>query len=145
MVRNARLPARDVLVELHNSGLSNKEIGVRYGTTTEAVRLALKRAGVQMPRMRNDHAHYLPWRLRADHTHDIIARRLRSYSKREQGVVLPEDEARKLERWEEFMNGDNPYGVKLAVHYDRTDPEGFWLEPRRDTDRDYISPPPHAA
>jgi biotin operon repressor len=141
LVRNARLPARDVLVELHQAGLSNQEIGDRYGTTREAVRLALKRAGVQVERVRNDHSRYLPWRLRADHTHDVIARRLRSYSKRAQGAPLSPDDARKLAAWEEFMNGANPYGVKLSVHYDRTDDDGFWLEPARPGDRDYISPP----
>lgn len=141
MVGNARLPGGTVVTELHKQGLSNQAIGDRYGTTGEAVRLHLKRAGVVVPRSRNDHSHYVPWRLRADHSHDIIARRLRLYSKKQQGGQLSEEDDRKLRDFLDFMDGANPHGVKLSVHYDRTDAEGFWLEPRKPGDRDYISPP----
>lgn len=141
MPSNARLPGLDVLQELREQKWTNKEIGVRYGTTGEAVRLALKRGGVQVDRVRSDHSYYLPWRLRADHAYDPIAKMLRTYSKTQQGGEVSEADARKLAAWLKFMDGGNPYGLKLAVHYDRSDPEGFWLEPRLPGDRDYIHPP----
>lgn len=141
MVRNARLPSAETVRELHDQGLTLREIGDRYGTTGEAVRLKLRSIGVGPTVARNDHSHYVPWRLRADHSHDTIAKRLRSYSKQQQGVQLGEDEARKLSKFLEFMDGANPTGLPLSVHYDRMDPEGFWLEPRQPGDRDYISPP----
>lgn len=141
MVRNARLPAPEVVRQLHADGLSNKVIGDRYGVTSEAVRINLKRAGVTMPAQRTSHARYLPWKLRSDHTHDVIARRLRDYSRAQQGGALSLDDRRKLDHWLEFMDGANPYGLQLSVHYDRHDPDGFWLEPRQPGDRDYISPP----
>lgn len=141
MASNSRLPDVTVLLELKDGGMDNKLIGQKYGVTSEAVRLALKRAGYQSEKLRTNHQHYLPWRIRADHTHDVIARRLRAYSKRQQGGTLPEDEARKLAAWEDFMNGGNPHGIPLSVHYDRRDAEGFWLSPREPGDRDYIHPP----
>lgn len=144
MVRNARLPSAEVVRELHEQGMSMREIGNRYAVTNEAVRQKLQSVGVRTGN-RNDHSHYLPWRLRADHSHDVIAKRLRAYSKQQQGVQLPDDEARKLVKFMEFMDGANPVGVALSVHYDRLDAEGFWLEPRQPGDRDYISPPTAAA
>lgn len=141
MVRNARLPSADVVKQLHEEGLTNKEIGDKYGVTSEAVRRVLKAEGLTAGRQRSDHSYYVPWRLRADHAHDVLAKRLRSYSKRQQGAPLSEDEERKLQNWIEFMDGANPYGLPLSVHYNRMDPEGFWLEPRQPGDRDYISPP----
>lgn len=141
MVRNAKLPDVEVVKRHRDEGMSNIDIGNQYGTTGEAVRLALKRAGIEMPPMRINHAHYLPWRIRADHSHDVIARRLRAYSTLQQGGTLDESEQRKLERWMSFMDGANSYGLRLSVHYDRTDREGFWLAPREPGDRDYIHPP----
>jgi hypothetical protein len=70
-----------------------------------------------------------------------MARRLRAYSRRQQGYPLDATEGRLLDEWIDYMDGGNTWGVPLSVHYERTDPEGFWLEPRRDGDRDYISPP----
>ncbi|MGI4764818.1 MAG: hypothetical protein ACRYGP_07095 [Janthinobacterium lividum] len=39
------------------------------------------------------------------------------------------------------MDGDNSYELALSVHYDRKDPEGFWLEPKHPGDRDYVHAP----
>jgi hypothetical protein len=141
MARNARLPSPEIVRELHANGLSNREISERYGVTTEAVRINLKRAGVTVPATRTSHVHYIPWRLRSDHTHDVIARRLRDYSRIKQGGTISPDDQRKLDHWMEFMDGANPYGLELSVHYDRLDPDGFWLSPRQPGDRDYIHPP----
>lgn len=141
MVRNTKLPEVAVIMEHRSAGMSNNEIGAQYGVTGEAVRLALKRHGVELPRLRNNHAKYIPWRIRADHANDPLVRRLRLYSKRQQGVPLDERDRLMLEEWEDFMRGANPHGLELAVHYDRNDPEGFWLEPKKPGDRDYIAPP----
>lgn len=145
MASAKRLPPDDVLIEHAQAGMSNREIGERYGTTGEAVRQALVRAGYQRHDARPSHAHYLPWRIRADHVGDVLARRLRAYSKRQQGKALSDSEARLLDDWIKYMEGNNAYGVPLSVHYDRHDEEGFWLEPRQPGDRDFISPPLHAA
>lgn len=141
MVRNSKLPDIAMLEEHRTGGMSISEIGDKYGVTGEAVRMAYKRNGVELPRERNDHARFLPWRIRADHAHDLVARRLRALSKREQGGTLKESEEKLLDEWLEWMDGANSHGIPLSVHYDRTDPEGFWFEPRKPGDRDYISPP----
>jgi hypothetical protein len=60
-------------------------------------------------------------------------------------MELTAGDARLLNEWITFMEGDNPWRVRLSVHYDRLDPEGFWLEPEKDGDRDYVSPPLKAA
>lgn len=140
-----KLPSGDALMKHVQDGLSNKQIGMMYGTTPEAVRMALAKLGVKNGPGKNDHSHYLPWRLRADHVSDPLARRLRSYSRRQQGMELTAGDARLLDEWITFMEGGNPWKVKLSVHYDRLDPDGFWLEPEKPGDRDYISPPSEAA
>lgn len=140
-----RLPNDAVLIEHADGGMTNREIGDLYGTTGEAVRQALQRAGYQRRDSRASHGYYLPWKVRADHVSDVLARRLRSYSKRQQGKPLAEAEARQLEEWIKFMEGANDYGLPLSVHYSRVDEDGFWLEPRKPGDRDFISPPLEAA
>lgn len=137
-----KLPSDDVLLRLAcEEGLSNKDIALRYGTTGEAVRQALAKVGFRRQPERPSHARYLPWTVRADHVGDLLARRLRMASKREQGRPMTESENRLLDDWIAFMEGGNSYGVPLSVHYDRNDDEGFWLEPRRPGDRDFIHPP----
>lgn len=136
-----KLPDVSVLLKHVDEGSTNQQIGDRYGTTAEAVRQALAKAGVRRGPERPNHAFYLPWRIRADHVGDVIARRLRAYSKRQQGKPVTETERRLLEEWIRFMDGENSHGIPLSVHYDRTDEAGFWLEPRQTGDRDYISPP----
>lgn len=136
-----KLPDDATLLGMADSGMSNKEIAAQYGVTDEAVRLQLSRLGFRRGPARPDHSRYLPWRVRSDHVSDVLARRLRSYSRVQQGRPLSVSEQRLLDEWKQFMDGDNPYGLPLSVHYDRMDDEGFWLEPRQAGDRDYIHPP----
>ena len=139
-----RLPGAEQLRRLAGEGRSKKEIAEKYGVSEEAVRMAGLRAGINWPSQRLSHAHYLPWSVQVDHSSDLLARRIRQYSKLQQGVELSDDDQRLLEKWMAWMDGENPYGTPLSVHYDRNDPDGFWLEPRREGDRDYISPPEEA-
>lgn len=145
MASAKKLPEFDVLLQHVQDGLSNLEIGRLYGVTGEAVRQALEKGGFRRADARSSHAHYLPWRIRADHAGDVLARRLRAYSKRQQGKPLSDTEERLLDAWIRYMEGSNPTGLPLSVHYNRTDDEGFWLEPRASGDRDFISPPAEAA
>jgi hypothetical protein len=141
MASPKKLPSAEVLVEHAEAGMTNQEIAEKYGVTPEAVRQQLVKAGYHRPKVRPSNAYYIPWRLRGDHVGDTIARRLRSYSKRQQGKPLSASEERLLNDWLEYMEGANPTGLPLSVHYDRSDPAGFWLEPRRTGDRDFIHPP----
>jgi hypothetical protein len=141
IVRNARLPDISVVLKLLADGMSNRQIGERYEVSGEAVRLALKRHGVQLPRLRNNHAQYIPWHVRSDHANDALVCRLRIYSKHRQGIPLSERDQKILDDFEAFMNGANVYELELSVHYDRTDLEGFWLAPKVAGDRDYIHAP----
>jgi hypothetical protein len=125
-----------------HDGLTNAEIGEMYGTTPEAVRQRLAKMGIQRGTGRPSHAHYLPWTLRSDHSGHVLAKRLRAYSKQQQGKQLSDEDARLLAEWRRFMDGENSLGLALSVHYNRADDEGFWLDPRQPGDRDYISPPP---
>lgn len=136
-----KLPDADVLTRHVEAGKTNAEIGVLYDVSGEAVRQALARLGITRSVSRPSHAYYLPWRVRSDHMGDVLARRLRAYSKRQQGRPLTDTEARLLDEWLRWMDGGNSFGVPLSVHYDRSDEEGFWLAPRQPGDRDYISPP----
>lgn len=143
MASARKLPQDDVLISHVQSGMTNRDIGNMYGTSGEAVRQALARAGYEREEhlRRPSHAQFIPWKLRGDHIGDVLARRLRSYSKHKQGKALSEQEERLLDGWIKFMDGANSYGIPLSVHYSRADEEGFWLEPRQPGDRDYISPP----
>jgi len=140
-----KLPGIELLLEHVEQGLTNREIADRYGVTGEAVRQALERGGYRRPNSRPSHHDFIPWKVRADHVGDVLARRLRAYSKRQQGKPLTDTESRLLDEWTRFMEGDNSLGLPLSVHYDRTDEDGFWLEPRQNGDSHYISPPMSSA
>ena len=142
MPQARKLPDCDQLAKhLHEDKMSLKEIALRYGTTPEGVRQALERCGIHRGPKRPSHAKYMPWRVRADHVGDVLARRLRSYSKRQQGLPMSDTDKRLLDEWLAYMDGANQWGIPLAVHYDRRDDAGWWLEPRRPEDRDYIHAP----
>lgn len=137
-----KLPECDRLKELADSGASNHDVAQMYGVTPEAVRQAFIKCNIERPRLRNDHSHYMPWRgVKSNHQRNVLASRLRSYSKMMQGKPLRPSEERLLGEFREWMDGDNEWGVPFSVHYDREDPDGFWVEPRKPGDRDYISPP----
>ena len=139
MSSGRKLPADPELIRLADQ-LSTCEIGERFGTSGEAVRQALQKAGY-VKNTRPTHGYYIPWTIRADHSGHVLARRLRSYSKRQQGKPLTDTENRLLDEWLVYMDGGNSWGVPLSVHYDRNDDEGFWLAPRRAGDRHYVAPP----
>jgi hypothetical protein len=123
-------------------GLTNQQIGDMFRVSREAVRQALAVAQIERPgaEAKVSHQHYVPWRVRADHTSDVLVRRLRSYSKLKQGKPLTATERRLLDLFMDFMDGNNPDGVPQSVHYNK-DEGGFWVEPRQKGDRDYIHPP----
>lgn len=137
-----KLPEQEELRRLAiTEGLNNQEIGKLYSVSGEAVRQALVQAGIERPNHEApiSHGHYIPWKIRADHTSDVLARRLRSYSKMKQRKPLSDTEKRLLDAFLVFMDGENPDGIPQSVHYDRY--EGWWLEPRQPGDRDYIHLP----
>ena len=139
MVATRKLPDTKELVALTKTH-SNREIAERYGVSTEAVRLQLASVGVRNGPGRISHAKFVPWKgIRADHVNHPLLKRLHSYSKREQGRPLDEAEERLLNEWIEFMEGGNPWGVAMVVHYDRTDEGGFWLSPKQPGDNEYTS------
>jgi hypothetical protein len=141
MTQPRKLPGLDVLKKHVADGLTNKQIGAMYGATPEAVRLTLAKVGIRNGPGRPDHSRYVPWRVRADHAKHVLLRDLRAYSRRQQGLPLDEGDNRTLDEWIRFMEGDNPYGVRMSVHYDRFDPQGFWIEPEQEGDRDFVHPP----
>lgn len=141
MASARRLPPCDVLAQLRADGMSNKDIGIQYGVSAEAVRQAMVRCGITTESPKANHAKYVPWRMRPYHAGKMVHRRLVLYSRAQQGRDLDERERRMLDDWMRFMDGDNSLGVPLSVHYDPNDDDGFWFEPRREGDHDYISPP----
>lgn len=141
MASARRLPPCDVLLAHVQEGMSNKDIGIMYGTTAEAVRQAKVKCGFAPEQAKSNHAQYIPWRLRPYHAGKMVHRRLVLYSRVQQGKELDEREQRMLDDWLKFMDGDNSLGVPLSVHYDPNDDDGFWFEPRREGDHDYIAPP----
>lgn len=134
-----KLPSIEVLMNHLKDGWDNEQIARHYGASREAVRQQLAKHGVKSPRERADHGHYIPWRVRVDHSGDYCAKRLRSYSRMKQGWPLGEAEERLLREFMDYMDGNNKWGVPLSVWYSQED--GFWLDPRRPGDRDYIHPP----
>lgn len=141
-----RLPEDDnELIALAEAGLTNQEIAERYGLKAgESVRLRFLKIGYIKP-TRRVHRDYIPWQVRHDHQGKHLAKCLRAYSSQQQGRQLSEKDSRMLDKWLKFVNGGNPWGLPLAVHYDYQDDEGFWMEPRRPGDKDYVSSPQWAA
>lgn len=138
-----KLPDESELERLAlREGLNNQQIAERFGVSREAVRQALAQAHIERPEQDHkiSHADFVPWRIRADHTSDVLVRRLRSYSKMQQGKPLSATERRLLDLFMRFMDGDNPDGLPQSVWYNK-DEGGFWIEPRQEGDRDYVHPP----
>lgn len=136
-----KLPGADVLQRHVDDGMTNVAIGEMYGVTGEAVRQALERAGISRPDSQPRIQYNLPWRMRVHHQRHRLARLLRNYEKQKRGLELPPSKATELEQWKHWMDGGNPKGLPLSVHYDLHREEGFYLKARQPGDYDYISPP----
>lgn len=141
MTMARKLPDIETLKGHVAAGLTNRQIATLYGVTPEAVRLALQKEGILNGPGRNDHSKYVPWRIKASHARHSLLNYLRLASRREQRIPLSSAEDRRLDAWMAYMDGGNPFGVPLSVHYGQDDEDGFWLAPRQAGDRNYISPP----
>lgn len=136
-----RLPDDGTMLAHLDSGMTYQDIASRYHVSREAVRQRCVKMGVKKTE-RLDHRDFIPWKgIRTDHNDNVLLKRLREYSHLRQGRELAPGRQRLLEKWIDWMDGKNAWGVPLAVHYSWTDEEGFWCEPRRPGDKDYVSPP----
>lgn len=145
MAYSRRLPGPDKLRKHVEDGLTNRQIGELYGVSGESVRQQLERNGIQRPRRHPDHSKYLPWTIRADHAGNLIANRLRSYSKQQQRLPLSSSAERLLEEWKSWMDGGNRWGVPMSVCYSQDERDGFWIQPRQPGDEHYIHIPRQTA
>jgi hypothetical protein len=117
--------------------MTQKEIAEQYHVTRQTVGYWLKRCGMVRPGNMMSHKDFLPWDIRAEDHNDSIARALRWYSKRAQGVPLAIPEQREVERLTDFLKREG-----LVVDYSRE--KGFVLrrrKPGRDKATDVIRRP----
>ena len=117
-------PSDDVLRELIDAGVTQREIGERYGVKRQTVGYWIKRAGLGTRSAGRSHKDYLPWDVKAEDHHDSIARALRWYSTREQGGDLDPVAKREVERLLEFLKEE-----KVVVDYERD--RGFFFRRRK--------------
>lgn len=140
-----KLPPDDELARLVREGKTVGEIAALYSASRQGVDFRLNKAGIRRDvRPRQDHQHYIPWEgMRSNHRSltNPFYRCLLLYSRRQQGVELKPADQAVLDLWLAYMDGDNGWRRKFAVHYDRDDDQGFWLEPWQEGDRDYVHPP----
>jgi hypothetical protein len=117
-------PSDEKLRELLDQGLTQKEIGERYGVRRQTVGYWVKRAGLSNRATAITHKDYLPWNVRDTDHHDSIARALRWYSTLQQGGELDYVAKREVQRLLDFLKARN-----VVVNYDRD--RGFFLVPRK--------------
>lgn len=148
MPARAKLPGDDVLRKLVEQGLTDAEIGERYGASGSAVQQRRMRAKPPILRPKDPnrlgHKQYVPWRIRNAHRTDELHKILIRYSNRMQGrpALLKPDNTpsekaeRELDLWMAFMDGANEDRQQYSVYYDYQ--RGFWIDPRQPGDKNYI-------
>lgn len=141
MASNKKLPDCTTLAEHARNKMTRKEISLLYGVTPEAVRQAFIACGIEYETQKPNYSRFIPWRVRADHVGHPMHKMLRRYAKKQLGREMRPNEERLLEKWIKMMEGENYTSLPLSVHYNRMDDDGFWLEPKRPEDRDFIHPP----
>ncbi|MEU3618811.1 hypothetical protein ABZ725_41785 [Streptomyces sp. NPDC006872] len=109
-----------------------------YDVTPGAVYWQLRDAGGT--KKRNDHRRYLPWRVKAEHTHARPATMLRFLSRREQGETLPEAKDRMLTKWlAEVKEADVVVCYRREQGPNPASPNGgFYYSKRRPSDGDNL-------
>lgn len=128
---NRRLPDEATVRNLVEEGMSDRDIASRYEVSPEAVRKFRHRYGIERPSAHADHSAYIPWKVKASHAQHPLVRRLREYSRQQQGLPLTEVEQQRVENFLLFLRGGNDLRLPLVVTYDRDRAEGFALEPAR--------------
>lgn len=132
MPRPRDLPPDDDLKKLLEKGLTHQQIADAYGVTQQAVsgHVRLNNLAPAPPR----YPAAVPWFVKAEHRGQYALRMLRLYGKRESGKPLKPGQAAMLERYEKRLAGLND-----VVDY--AEDIGFYLTPRRKTDKGLIHEP----
>lgn len=117
-------PSPETLKGLLDAGVTQREIGERYGVTRQTVYYWIKRAGLGVRPAGMSHKDFLPWDVKAEDHHDSIARALRWYSTKQQGGDLDPVARREVERLLEFLKEE-----KVVVDYSRE--RGFHFRRRK--------------
>lgn len=127
------VPDDETLRNMLIQGVSVAEMAQRYGVTSEAIRIHLRRLPEWEERRtkRLDHSQYIPWRVLAHHKTDRskgaqIYRSLWLYSSRMQGRELRPKDSDWLDKWLSWMDGNNEWSTRLSVRYDRRDGFSIW-------------------
>lgn len=133
MARPRTLPdAQSLRREMTREQLTQKQVAARYGTTRQAVSLALRTANI-VDRPRESFRPWIPWVVATRDHDDYLMLMLRMHARDRLGLDVRFRS--RLERWREWMDEN-----QTVVDYDRK--EGFLLRPRRDGDFEYTRPLP---
>ena len=134
-------------------GLSDSELAELYGVTRPSARYWRLRAGIEHPgpgrgkrprRPRATHKAYSPWKVRAEHMHHPIRKRLILVSKLEQGHQLSEAEQIRAEEFLEYIRENDVVVDYDANHLAHGEPSPFFFrkrDPRLDAAEDIIRRP----
>lgn len=136
----AVLPPKEELVKMRDQEMTHQDIADevfrRTGekVTRGAVTMALRRAGITGTVRR--YTDLIPWRVKTLHEHSYHLAMLRFEARRRRELPLTQEQERRLDGWLARLAAEH-----LAVLYEPTSPDGFYLVPRADTDSDIIRQP----
>lgn len=123
------MPDEALLRQMRRDGMSQKDIAAELGVTRQSVanwlaKLNLPTRISRIPSVEpRSHKAALPWTIRGEDHHDLIARALRWHHAAEQGEDLSPAQQREVDRLTSFLTARD-----VVVDYDRD--KGFILRPR---------------
>ncbi|WP_327377683.1 hypothetical protein OG393_29280 [Streptomyces sp. NBC_01216] len=131
-----RLPDLNTLIRLSQQGLTDEQIGSRYGTTGQAVNKALTLGGYYRRQVsKTVITELIPWDVlttqeKGSHHNTYLAKQLRAYLRAALGDETVKDtHLTAAARFEKKIRREG-----LVVTYDRDREGGFALEPRKPED-----------
>lgn len=112
--------------QLLRQGRTQEEVASRFGVTQSAVATAISRGRIKFVYEKSPHGRAMPWRVNAEHQQMYLARMLRAYHRRQQGLTNAPPLERMLDSFLRSMERDD-----AVVHYDPELDEGFIRVKRR--------------
>src|SRR4051812_37755299 len=96
-------PGREILEQLVEDGLTQADIGERYGVKRSTVSYWMQAVGIHRGQAGMNHKSVLPWNMKAEDHQDGIARALRWYNRDRHGESLSEVQRREMRRLLDYL------------------------------------------
>lgn len=111
---------------LLRQGITQREVGERFGVTQAAIADAIRRGRIKFEYVNQPKDRAMPWRVKPEHQQKYLARMLRAAHRQEQGLTNAPPIARMLKSFLESAERDD-----FVVTYEPDTEDGFFRVTRR--------------